>query len=239
MTKLKIITLNIEFDRHLDAVIPFLKKEKADIVCLQEVLEPHFHLIKKELGMKGWFMPIHMKDYTHIDVPKGVEIQQGTVMLTNLSNNGFLEYYFRPKNVIVFTDFTKVARGLIVSSIEHEGKKFNIATVHYAWTPDGQIDDGQKKDFVKLIEFIKPFDDLLLCGDFNAPRGREMFSMFCKHFKDNLPKDVVSTIDENIHRKKGLSYAVDTFFTTPNYKISNVKVVDGISDHKALIGFLE
>ena len=184
-------------------------------------------------------MPIHMKDHTQLNVSEGVEIEQGTVMLTNLPNNGFREYYFRPKNVIVFTDFTKVARGMIVSTIEHEGKKFNIGTTHYAWTPDGQIDDDQRKDFVKLMEVANKYDEFLICGDFNAPRGREMFSMFTDHFKDNLPKDVVSTIDENIHKKKGLSLAVDSIFTTPGYKVSDVKVVDGVSDHKAIVGFLE
>ena len=34
---MKLISLNIELNRHHDLVLPFLKKEKPDVICLQEL----------------------------------------------------------------------------------------------------------------------------------------------------------------------------------------------------------
>jgi exonuclease III len=56
-TSIKLITLNIEGDRHLDRVIPFLQKENAHVVCLQEVLQSNVELLKKELQMFGEYEP--------------------------------------------------------------------------------------------------------------------------------------------------------------------------------------
>src|SRR3989338_8311574 len=36
---IKLISLNIERSKHLNVVLPFLKREKPDVVCIQELLE--------------------------------------------------------------------------------------------------------------------------------------------------------------------------------------------------------
>ena len=42
-------------------------------------------------------------------------------------------------------------------------------------------------------------------------------------------------IERNLHRYKGVQCMVDVLFTTPSYKASNVKLVDGLSDHMAVV----
>ncbi|MBU0471006.1 MAG: endonuclease/exonuclease/phosphatase family protein [Nanoarchaeota archaeon] len=235
---IKLITINIEGNKHLDKIIPFIKKEKPDVLCVQEVFLQDLKKLKEASGLEGWFMPCYKKDSTQANIPKGEEVIEGIALLTNLPNRGVKTYYLKKKHLRTYKDFTKVPRGIIQITIISEQKEYNIATTHYTWTPNGEINKNQKEDFKKLLKFTRQFSGLILCGDFNAPRGREMFSKFTDHFKDNLPPEIDTTIDSDIHRK-GLKLVVDTIFSTPHYKVSNVRVVGDVSDHKAVIGYIE
>ena len=50
-TYYKLISLNIEGHKHLERFLPYIKEQKADIICLQEVFESGMELFKKEFGM--------------------------------------------------------------------------------------------------------------------------------------------------------------------------------------------
>lgn len=73
----------------------------------------------------------------------------------------------------------------------------------------------------------------------NAPRGREIFEKFSEKFTDNVPEEVTTTLDQNIHRVKGLQLVVDGFFSSKNILVQDVKVCDGVSDHKTVLGSIE
>src|SRR3989344_6514241 len=55
---LKLISLNIELNRHYDVIFPFLKKERPDVVCLQEVVGRDMPLFIEALGMSERFEPM-------------------------------------------------------------------------------------------------------------------------------------------------------------------------------------
>ena len=67
----------------------------------------------------------------------------------------------------------------------------------------------------------------------------EAFDRIARKYKDNIPKKYKTSLDQNLHRVKGLQYMVDGLFTTPGYKASNVKLVDGVSDHVAIVADIE
>ncbi|MDQ3075603.1 MAG: endonuclease/exonuclease/phosphatase family protein [bacterium] len=50
---LKLLSVNIEKYHHIAIVLEFLKKERADILCIQEVFEETFELFKKEINHPG------------------------------------------------------------------------------------------------------------------------------------------------------------------------------------------
>lgn len=232
---LKLLTLNIEGSKHLDLVLPLLKKENADVVCLQEVFLEDLNKLKNETMQCGFFpVSTRVEPDKYIEKPKG---KWGVVLLTNQQNAGIKShYYFGRGDSPTFTEPDNNDKVLVYTELEKDGLKYRIGTTHFTWTPDGNPSKHQWETFNSMMKFIKTFDDFILCGDFNAPRGREMFTEFTKHFKDNLPKQVTSTIDPKRHRIKGLELAVDTIFTTKQYKVSNVRVVEGVSDHKAVVG---
>ena len=227
---MKLITLNIEGSRHLDKFIPFIKKGNPDVVCLQEVFECDFDLIKKSLEMEGELFCTTTKIDKNSDQQNG---PQGVAILTKLQNNGIKSYYYFGEGTIpIYVDTYNVDKVLVYTTIEYRGKSYNISTTHFCWTPDGKADNHQREGLKSLMKF--DFSDFILCGDFNAARGEETYTFLSKFFKDNLPLDIKSTIDPILHRKKGLQLCVDSVFSKSCYNVE-VKVVEGVSDHKALV----
>lgn len=129
-------------------------------------------------------------------------------------------------------------RILLVVELQRGGRTYRVLTTHFIWTPDGGVNELQQSTFVAFSTVLDRYDDeqgVLLTGDFNAPRGLEIFDALSRRYTDNIPKDVTTTIDQKLHRKNGLMYVVDGLFTTPNYSVSDVEVIDGVSDHKAIV----
>jgi hypothetical protein len=60
--------------------------------------------------------------------------------------------------------------------------------------------------------------------------------MMASVMKDNIPPEVTTTLDQEIHGVKGLQFVVDGMFSQPPYVVNNVRVVTGVSDHCALVG---
>ncbi|HEY5810705.1 MAG TPA: endonuclease/exonuclease/phosphatase family protein, partial [Povalibacter sp.] len=92
----------------------------------------------------------------------------------------------------------------------------------------------------RLKRALAAYPDYVLCGDFNAPRGRPLFSLFTDELglTDHLPPTVTTTIDPQLHRAGALQLVVDTIFSTPHYQVEDVQVLEGISDHKGILATL-
>ena len=86
-----------------------------------------------------------------------------------------------------------------------------------------------------MLSMLRDEGELVLCGDFNAPRNGEIQSLIKKAYKDNTPRHWSTTIDPHLHRISGLRAVVDGVFSSPAYQITNVRCRFGVSDH-ALIG---
>ena len=99
----------------------------------------------------------------------------------------------------------------------------------------GESTAFQLEDVENMLALVKGLGEIVLVGDFNAPRGGETFSRIAKHYKDNIPAKYATSIDQHLHKVKGLQYMVDGLFTTPAYSASDVKLVDGVSDHMAIV----
>jgi endonuclease/exonuclease/phosphatase (EEP) superfamily protein YafD len=230
---MKLVDLNIEGERHLERVLPFLRRERADVVCLQEVFEVDFPVLLEAAGGDGFFAPMsrmdHLNQYTH--TARGV---WGIAMFTRLAHMPFKRiFYVGNGSIVSHTHPDDDNHVLLTTTVTSGGSEFVIGTTHFTWTPDGQA-NAQQRDALKKLLAVLP-REIVLCGDFNAPRGREMFTAFTRHLKDNVPSEVTSTLDPTYHRKGDLAYVVDTVFSTPEYLFTDVQVVDGLSDHKAIV----
>ncbi len=237
---IKVISINIEGNEHFERFIPFLQGEKPDIVCMQEVFEGSVDRIKESLGMEGEFIPLADKtvftDKYHMR-PHGI---QGSAIFTNLPNTGVKsEVYNGIEGVPVWTRPNSQKRAMLSTTVTKEGRDFTIATTHFTWDPSGGVNDEQREDWKKLLEITKKYENLILCGDFNAPRGTEIFDELSIHFKDNIPPQITTTLDQELHKKKNLQLVVDGMFSKGSYVVKNVRVVSGVSDHQAIVAEVE
>ena len=237
------VSLNIERDRHLDVVIPFLKEENADVICLQEVFERDIPRFEKELGMRGYFAIMFRMPYPAIN-PTEI-LPEGVAIFTKLPVVKILPQYYKnsSENLPVYKKFVPGEDDMMVAvllsvSVDVSGKEYTIGTTHFTWTPHGEADDRQRRDVKKLLEKAETFKDgIVFSGDFNAPRGKEIFDEIAKKYKDNIPAEYETSLDQTLHRApEEVKYLmVDGLFSTLEYSATNVSLHFGVSDHAAIV----
>lgn len=236
---LKLLSLNIERENHIPKVISLLEKEKPEVVCLQEVHEPDFELLKEKFGFNGFFAP--MLTYPRLIGGKKKLVKQGNALFTTLNLVKAESYfYFGKGNAPLYTTKPNgVDRVLVVSAVEKNGKKYTVAVTHFTWANDGGVNGEQRRDLQKLLKLLQQRGELLLCGDFNSPRGGEIYKTLSNYLKDNIPLKIKTTIDPHLHKAGPLQLVVDHLWSTPSYEVKNVKVCPGVSDHQAIIAEIE
>lgn len=246
---MKIISINIERDLHTDTVVPFLKKEAPDVVCFQEIFEDELSFYETELNMDYFFKPMAYWDSSaKCKENKGLR-KYGIALFAKGIKEINYKYIVGDESVVnIFkypVDLEKrndTVNFLVmwIKVIDENGKEYNIANTHLPVTYEGLATDFQIEDAKKLINILDSnLDEFILVGDTNAPRGRATFDMIANKFKDNIPQEYETSLDQNLHRVKGLIYVVDCFFTKGDIKVKNVKLVDGVSDHMAVVGEVE
>ncbi len=233
---IKLISLNIETDRHLDLIVPFLKSEQPDVVLLQEVLEKDLDNLSRFLEMQYVFTPLWKIRREDSQTPQTLGIasfSKPKILSSSVS------YYFGSREILPILSFYeasyKMSRAIIKIEVEKNSEKFCFVNTHFTRTPDGMPNARQRRDLRKMLDLLSDTPELILCGDFNAPRGRETFGQIAKVYKDNIPQDITTTIDQNLHRFKNLQLVVDGLFTTDGYEVQDIKIVPGVSDHCAIV----
>jgi endonuclease/exonuclease/phosphatase family metal-dependent hydrolase len=228
---IKIVSLNIEKDKHLDKIITFLKKQKPDVILLQEVFSKDLSQLERNLKMRSTFAGMKILQQDGASYPFGLATFSSLPMVSSL-----FYYNGSDKNLPISLagEPLKTARVALVTELSKDKKKFILINTHFTWTPDGQASDLQHKDLPELLNVLAKFPDFVLCGDLNAPRGRVIFDKIASIYKDNIPAHITTTIDKTLHRAGDLQLVVDCLFSTSTYTVEKVEVSEGLSDHCAI-----
>jgi len=238
---IRLVSVNIEKDRHFNTVLSFLREKKPNVVCLQEVFEKDMPLFEKELGMKGFFAITHR--WRIMSGGRAEIIPLGVGILSSLPVTQVLPKYYSGDHLHLQIsnegmDDTE-ARVLLVAFMNISGVLYTIGTTHFTWSPKGEADDRQRRDLKSFFEKTDEFknDGIVIAGDFNAPRGREIFREIETRFKDNIPLTYITSLDPRLHRAplEIKHLMVDGVFSTPEYSVSNVSLNFGVSDHAAIV----
>ncbi len=231
---LKIVSLNIEMDRHFDRIIPFLKEQKPDVILLQEVFEKDIPYLEKHLEMKLVFTAAIK--YLLINNEKQ---KLGTATFSNLEiTKHYSDYYHgdgRNLPVTHYGEAEKGARSILVVEVVKDHQFYCLVNTHFSWTPNGKPDAQQHKDLTAMLYLLSKIPEFILCGDFNTPRGMPIFDAIAHKYKDNIPSYIRTTIDKNLHRAGDLQLVVDGLFTTLPYHVDSIEVVNNLSDHCAIL----
>lgn len=247
---MKLISLNIEGHRHLaERTIPFLLNGKPDVVCLQEVFAVDFPHLKHALGMDGLFIPMATVDKVSIHQSHALG-EWGVALLSKIPGTLFdaATYVTKPgKPIPIFFDQgdpNSMNRVLAWATVPvgDSNNSYTIATTHFTWSPKGSYTQEQADTLQDLLQLTQKLPPHILCGDFNSPRiagENNAFAQLAKVYTDTIPPEVTTSLDGQWHKAGQLELMVDGLFSSAEYKVSNVEVVGGVSDHKALVATVE
>lgn len=228
-----LLTLNIERSKHLERILPFLAQRMPDVSCIQELRESDVPYFEEVLGTRCVFEPMVLHEDDGVFNVVGI----GLFSRLPLKTSHTLYYVGEPGVLKKYVggDQGLFNRLVLLADVEKGSRLFRIGATHFTWTPDGEANDTQRNDLKRMLQLLEPHGEHVLCGDFNAPRGREIFSVLSERYTDNVPREYTTSLDQELHRAKGLEYMVDGIFSTGGYKVQNVTMYCGLSDH---CGFL-
>lgn len=261
---LKIISLNIEKNKHLKEVLDFLNTESPDVICLQEIFRPDFETFKEILGFHGVF-----DGQVLLKNDAGESNEQGVCILSkypiiktwaptytnhHIKLGSVSMSHHSEKDVDKNRSNKQYSRNLLCAEIEAGGQVFTFTTTHFTWGYYGYVDKStnefiwqvdpistgeQMADALRLLDIFKSIGQFVFCADTNCPRGQEVFTLLSNNLKDNIPEVYRTSIDGSLHRAGPLPLMVDCLFTTDTYKAHNVVLKDKISDHMAVVAEIE
>lgn len=242
MAKIKLVSLNIEGDNHLRRVAALLQNERPGVACLQEVYAADLGFLEKVSGMKAVFAPMTVFETAPRNTPSRLSGRGkfGVAVLTRETPLRVHEkYYLGSRDSIPSFPDTEpypINRVLLGLDVAHPEDPVTVLTTHFTWSAGGRASRQQRVDLKKMFAVLDGIGEFALAGDFNAPRGGEIFNRLAKRYQDNIPPEVTSTIDPQFHyaKDKDLRLVVDGLFTTPGVRATGVKTTSGVSDHKAI-----
>lgn len=232
---MKVISINIEGKKHLAELEEFLAQENAMIVCLMEVCQED---VLKIAGETYPFVVFAKNDILgnirgsgESESPTGVAILSKSVIQESEKDN----FGVIPRVFLDYSGQSSHAPVLLTAKIEG----FWVGAVHFTWTSDGSVSDNQRKHLDLLLKKVAN-REMFLCGDFNIPRGNELYHKLNANFCDNIPREIDTTLDPILHYANRtevgkLKFVVDYAWTTPQIKVKRVWVISGVSDHCAVV----
>lgn len=241
MSQLRIASINIERSNHLRRVEKFLKWYSPDVLCLQELCKRDIPFFEDLLGNTLHYAPMCYHPAEVEPEPVGIAlIAWGALEDVTVDyyhgQSGPVQHlrYVTGPDGYTMADNDSVANMLL--SATYQG--FRIGTTHLNVTRKGESSPSQLASAAKLITVAqaqaKRAGGLLLCGDFNAPRGNPTFSRITENFIDGIPPRYTTSIDGSLHKAGPLPYMVDGLFHTPSYTLQDTTLHTGVSDHCAL-----
>lgn len=246
MGSMNLISLNIERSKHLERVIPFLIEQEPDVFCVQELSERDYGLIESKFKYSTPFVPFSHYVEHEEGAPQGICIFSNIPIVEHQ-----IRYYYGDPTLLPTVTLGKPQtylignRALLVGTFEKDGAEYKIGTTHFTWSERGEANDRQRQDLQSLLSALETETEIILCGDFNMPRGGELFSILAEKYKDNIPSEYKTSIDIGLHRNRVDNSAelatkmVDGLFTTPAYTAHDVTLVSSVSDHMAIVATVE
>lgn len=232
---MRLLNLNVERSAHLDRLIPFLQDCSPDVACLQELVESDIPAIRAATDLTNFhFVPMARFSEEH-EAPFGVGILSrhafdATDVLAYAGGGDGTQVIDRSSPE---RRFKTIRYGVATVRLASDEFGAPIATTHFPWTEDGQATDFQRTALEQLIEILGS-GPVLLCGDFNAPRGGPIFGRLSERWTDCIPENVETSIDPDLHRAGALQLMVDGIFASPEVNVCDVRMHRGISDHQGI-----
>jgi endonuclease/exonuclease/phosphatase family metal-dependent hydrolase len=233
---LTLACINVERSKHLSRVESFLNAQSPDVVCLQELMAEDVPALCRQLGYDHRFY-VPMCRFPEPEGPR----TEGVAILSHhpFVSTESVRYAGGGSGSDLLDRSTEESRfatncySVAVAGIEAGGRTLSIGTTHFPWTDNARTAGFQRTACDGLLSALQD-RSLVLCGDFNAPRGKEIFTRLTGCWTDNIPLTYTSSLDPVLHRAGPLPLVVDAVFSTADYNVCDVVLHQGVSDHCAI-----
>ncbi len=243
---MKLVSLNVEWNKHLERVLPFIRAEKPDVLCLQELVESDVPEFEK-LGYSSTFLPNTLDRDVTIPGAFGIGLFTKTDTTEVVRSNTYL--YHNEAGTIVPYDKTRVDetmnRGIILNEVVYDNETYLILTTHFPDAPNGSIPTKvQTDDLTKLLRYTNALPPHIICGDFNLPRNENpLYDTLAHEYHNAVPASYRSSLDRAQHRLANVpdaqilftDYMVDHLLLKEPYTARDVRLHFGVSDHAAIV----
>ncbi len=244
MSPLKLISLNCEGHKHLvQRVIPFLQQEQPDVLNLQEIFAVDIPLLQQATGMQVvQYVPlanvVELSRHTaHAWGAWGI-CQFSRLPVRDAHHAFYFQTDHQPEVLPLFMkdeNPNNLDRAVSMMTVTKDDVDYKIATTHFTWSVKGESTLDQLRDLAALFQLLDAEGELVISGDFNAPRGFETFARLAARYVDNIPLQYTTSLDENWHKAGKLELMVDGLFSSSSYHCDTVRLQAGVSDHMAIV----
>ena len=253
--QIKFITLNIWNGGQLfDSALKFLRDENPVIAVFQEVYDGHeTHSERRFRTMEILHEALPQFKYsafggTIIDHGNG-HTPWGNAVFSKFpilsKKNVLFEDKIGDFNFVTRKDFQNVVQGMMGATIDIDGKKVDVYSLHGVWGTHGKDTEVRTAMGEKIIKSLNGITPLILAGDTNLNPTTEFVKNICQELSlTNLfGTELVSTFNLKHKDASATGYAsapVDMVFASPEFKVISKEMpqVD-VSDHYPLKVLLE
>lgn len=245
--KFKFINLNVWRGGELfDEIIDFLKKEKPDVLTIQEVFngsdkelprnERTLEILTQEIGYRYFFFSKCFRDESSTG-----KIDRGNAILSKFPIVETDEVFYGKSYGIYsgekVSDFPTLPKTIQRAKIQLNGVNINVFNTQGVWGADGQDNKDRLEMSRLIVDQVKEKENVVLAGDFNVKPNTETIQNIEKLLKNVFKDELITTF--NMKRKTNPGYAtavVDMIFVSDNLSVTSHKCpqVD-ISDHLPLV----
>lgn len=249
--KIKFATLNIwEGGKLFDSVVSFIKKEKPDVIGLQEVRDGRDPKLEKRFRTLGIFKkeleyPYSVFSPEFLNITSVGNVEEGNAIFSKFpiisKKVTFFDNLYGEFNSKDSKHFELIPPILQHAVIELETFKLNIFNIHGIWGRDGKDNPRRLKMSKIIIDKIKDKENVILAGDFNVLPNAKTVRNIEKYLTNVFKDDLATTFNMKHKVEKGYATSVvDMVFMSRNIKILDhfCPEVD-ISDHFPLVCNLE
>ncbi len=240
---MKLLSVNIEGQKHLEKIKALIITEKPDVVCMAECFPDTILFLAGDGYPYRLYAPTYMvdQDDEFTLIPSKTR-RWGEVII---SKYPIFDTQITYLSMDTYSETNLPTHGtdnhipaLITANIEIGGEQYRIGTIHLTWTPKARMTKRQKKNVQELLDLVDQ-EEIVLCGDFNIPMGNKVYVQMKKRFKDNIPPKIETTLDPKLHYRNTkvpgtLKLVVDYVWSSPKYLVNSVRVISGVSDHCAI-----
>lgn len=235
MTKISILQWNVWYLEDIKNIAQFLKENKADVVCLQELTinfnkQDHVHTPNYIAGQLGYH--VYFQEITFAD--KEIKLANAIFSKHPITRSRTV-WINREQGSGNYDDENRAYAEVV---IDVYGTELTVGTVHMSYTHKFEPSQRKLQETKELaIAIAENKSNFILTGDFNAVPNSEVISIIEKHVK-NLGPDydkktwTTKPFSYNGFVANALDWRLDYVFGSEDIKVVSSEVLStDFSDH--------